>query len=167
MREVNKLVAAKRMPTCFICVWWDLQRGITCAAEAGRSRSPWGSRCWPCWVSVRGRYRERPAAPGQSFQEGRAVLEHVQKQRWYINESWSCSLININRRNLYVLSLCTFSFLRRVSAHSLSAVEAMSFDWTQMQHLGVLTDSIDLISDPVQGHDLALCDTERDRNTFN
>lgn len=63
-------------------------------------------------------------------------------------------------------SLCTFRVLHRVTAHSLSAVEAEHFDGAQTQHLGVLTNSIDLISDPFQGHNLALFETGRGRNEF-
>lgn len=58
---------------------------------------------------------------------------------------------------------CTFSFLCRVTAHSLNAVNAISLDGTQTQHLGVVKNSIDLISDPVQGHHLTLCEPQTDR----
>lgn len=63
-----------------------------------------------------------------------------------------------------LLSPCTFRVLHRVAAHSLSAVEAVHFDGTQTQHLGVLTNSINLISDPFQGHNLALFETGREIN---
>lgn len=61
-------------------------------------------------------------------------------------------------------TLCTFGFLGRVTAHSLSAVEAIRFDGVQMQRLGVLTNAVDLISDPVQGYYLPLRRTKQRQN---
>lgn len=138
----------------------DLQRGTTCAAVAGKNRSPWGSRCCPCWVSVRVRYKERPAEPGRNFQEGREVLQYIQNHKFCPTVIHRPILI----RELHVslLSVCTFGFLRRAAAHSSSAVKAISFDGTQMQHLCILKNSINLIPDPVQGHDFALCEPERE-----
>jgi len=153
-------------------VWSNLQRGTTCAAAAGRSRSPGGSRCRTWWVSDPVRYRGRPAEPGQSFQEGREVLEYIQNTRdgyiyiyiFIYNNIYNNSMSIYTHLLLLLLldvDVCTFGSLPRAAAHSARAVKAVNFDWTQMQHLGILTDSIDLISDPFQSHDLALRETDR------
>ena len=60
----------------------------------------------------------------------------------------------------------TFGLLRWVSARSLSAVEAVSFDTLQMQHLGVLTNAVDLVSDSVQGHNLSLCGGKKKKKVY-
>lgn len=59
-------------------------------------------------------------------------------------------------------SLRTLSFLRRITANSLGAVEAISFDGMQIQHLCILNNSIDLISDLVQSHNLTLHEPHRE-----
>lgn len=55
------------------------------------------------------------------------------------------------------MSCFTFGFLRCLITNSLSAVEAVGFDALQIQHLCVLTNVLNLVSDSVQGHDFSLC----------
>lgn len=50
----------------------------------------------------------------------------------------------------------TFSFLCRVTANSLNTVEAIGLDGTQTEHLSVMKNSINLITDPVQSHHFTL-----------
>lgn len=143
-----------------VCVYYYIQHEVTCAAAAGRSRSPSGSRCLPCWVSVRGRCRERPAERDQNSQGGTEVLGHVQTSRYSHSRHprviYTFIFTDGSQREAPQLTRCTFCFLGRISAHGLGAVEAVSFDTVQIQRLGVLTDAVDLVSDPFKGHDLAL-----------
>lgn len=67
-----------------------LQPGITCVAEAGKNRSPSGSRYYPCWASVPVHYRGRPEGPGQSFPEGREVLQEPQTLLLYFTKGKLC-----------------------------------------------------------------------------
>lgn len=55
----------------------------------------------------------------------------------------------------------TFSFLCRVTAHSMNTVEAVGLDGSQTEHLGIMKNSIDLITDPVQSHHLTLREKQR------
>lgn len=57
----------------------------------------------------------------------------------------------------------TFSSWCNVSAHSLNAVKAESFDGAQLQHLCIITNSVDPISDPIQGHNFTLGEPEIDK----
>ena len=56
-----------------------------------------------------------------------------------------------------MLTFYTFSFLGWVTAHRPIAVKAISFDTVQTKHLGVLSNALYLILDPVQCQHFTLC----------
>lgn len=139
------------LPSAGDGLFLHVQLGVTCAAAAGRSGSPSGSRWFPCWVSVRGRCRGRPAEPGRSSQRGKEALQKT-----------GASVLRVLHHTVNERACGgTFSFLCRVAAHSLNTVEAVGLDGAQTEHLGVLKNSTDLITDPVQSHHLTLHEPQR------
>lgn len=150
--------AAISWPQCIILQQSkSLQPGVACAAEAGKSRSPSGSRCYPCWASVPVHYRGHPAGSGQNFPEGMEVLQHITNHINHCSSVLKASWVSHKSPNVQ-----TFGSWSSLSAHSLNAVEAEGFDGAQLQHLCVIKDAADLIPDPVQGHNFPLGEPESD-----